>query len=343
MWQIDNRTPFAAAGTWVRDRDGREIWVVAVKATFTVDPGGIVKVAMRQEPVFVGPRHRGEPGKSSLLGESDLVLTKRTTDIIVNGLALAPRGRAVESMTVGVRVGPVAKQLRVVGDRRWRLGRPGAAQPFVEMPIVYERAFGGADADGGEWEPRNPVGTGFAARREQLDASPPPNVEYADDTVGSWRARPRPAGFGAIESHWQPRARWGGTYDKRWISTRLPLPPADFDDRWFQCAPVDQQAPKYLDGGEPVVLRGFSADGDQSFELPRCAPTFETRFFTGAPEKHVARLHSVVLEPPAFSLVFHTALPCHQRCASLERTVVACDWARIAIWLPDAAADSQAL
>jgi hypothetical protein len=32
MWQIDNRSPFAAAGTWVRDRQGREIWIVAVKA-----------------------------------------------------------------------------------------------------------------------------------------------------------------------------------------------------------------------------------------------------------------------------------------------------------------------
>ena len=40
MWQIDNRTPFAAERTWTRGRDGAEIWLVAVKCTFSVLPDG---------------------------------------------------------------------------------------------------------------------------------------------------------------------------------------------------------------------------------------------------------------------------------------------------------------
>ena len=40
MWQIDNRTPFAAERGWVRDRDGAEVWLVAVKCTFDILPDG---------------------------------------------------------------------------------------------------------------------------------------------------------------------------------------------------------------------------------------------------------------------------------------------------------------
>ena len=38
------------------------------------------------------------------------------------------------------------------------------------------------------------------------------------------------------------------------MKTRQPLLPDDFDDRYFQFAPADQQAPAFLRGGEPVVL-----------------------------------------------------------------------------------------
>ncbi len=115
MWQLDNRTPFAAERAWVRDREGAEVWLVAVKCTFDIRPDGSTEVAKEQPPVLRMPEHVGEPGKSSLRYENDLVLTKTTTDIIVVGHAYAPRGRPTTQMEAGFRVGPVRKMLRVMG------------------------------------------------------------------------------------------------------------------------------------------------------------------------------------------------------------------------------------
>ena len=66
MFLIDNRTPFAAERGWVRDRNGAEVWLVAVKCTFDILPDGSTEVAKEQPPVLLLPQHHGEPGKSSL-------------------------------------------------------------------------------------------------------------------------------------------------------------------------------------------------------------------------------------------------------------------------------------
>jgi hypothetical protein len=329
MWQVDNRTPFAAERGWVRDRSGAEVWLVAVKCTFDIRPDGSTEVSEEQPPVLRVPEHFGEPGKSSIRYEADLVLTKKTTDIIVVGHAYAPEDRAVTEMEVGFRVGPVQKVLRVTGDREWGVtGRSGPAL-FTKMPLTCERAFGGVDKKSPQperdWEWRNPVGTGFAVSRENATGVALPNVEYPSDVVRSWSDRPRPAGFGAIACHWQPRVGFAGTYDDNWMKTRQPLLPDDFDDRYFQCAPVDQQAPSFLRGGEPVVFHHLTPGGELRFMIPKVFLGFDTRFYDGSREIHQERkLHTVILEPdyPRVSLVWHSALPCHFKVQKLERTIV---------------------
>jgi hypothetical protein len=327
MWQVDNRTPFAAERGWVRDRDGAEVWLVALKCTFDILPDGTTVVSAEQPPVLRAPEYYGEPGKSSIKYESDLVLTKTTTDIIVLGHAYAPR--PVTQLDVGFRVGSVQKVLRVFGDRTWGTFGPSAPQPFVKMPLVYERAFGGVDQRSAhperDWEWRNPVGVGFAVSRENAGGLPVPNIEYPDECASSWSDRPRPAGFGPIGSHWQPRAQFAGTYDDRWMQTRQPLLPEDFDARHFQCVPPDQQAPEFMRGGEPVVLQGMTAGRRVDCILPRVFPGFEARFADGSREIHRERkLHTIILEPdyPRLSLVWLSALPCHFKVHKLERTIV---------------------
>jgi hypothetical protein len=329
MWQVDNRTPFAAERGWVRDRNGAEIWLVAVKCTFDIRPDGSTEVSKEQPPVLRMPEHIGEPGKSSLRYENDLVLTKTTTDIIVVGHAYAPKGRPTTQMEAGFRVGPVRKMLRVTGNRQWGVTGVSDPEPFLQMPLTWERAFGGVDTRSAhperDWDWRNPVGTGFAVSRDNATALTLPNVEYADEAVTSWSDRPRPAGVGPVAGHWQPRVGLAGTYDDRWMQTRQPLLPDDFDDRYFQCAPLDQQAPAFLRGGEPVVLHRLTPSGDLRFHLPKVFLGFETRFYDGSRELHKARkLHTVILEPdvPRVSLVWHTALPCHFKVQKLERTIV---------------------
>ncbi len=329
MWQVDNRSPFAAERGWVRDRDGAEVWLVAVKCTFDVRPDGTTEVSKEQMPVLRVPEYHGEPGKSSIKYEADLVHTKKTTDVLVVGHAHAPGGKPVTELDVGFRVGPVQKLLRVFGNRTWGASGPTKPEPFLKMPLVYERAFGGVDTGSDnperDWDWRNPLGTGFAVEKEHLSDRLLPNIEYPKACMQAWSDRPPPAGFGAIGSHWQPRAGLAGTYDDNWMKTRQPLLPDDFDDHFFQCAPADQQAPEFLRGGEPVVLLRLTPSGDLRFLLPKVYLGFETRFYDGSREVHKNRkLHTVILEPdfPRVSLVWHTALPCHFKVQKLERTIV---------------------
>lgn len=329
MWEVDNRTPFAAKHGWVRDRIGAETWVVAVKATFDIMPDGITKLSKEQPPVLDMPEYHGEPGKSSIKYEADLILNKKTTDVLVIGHAYAPGCKPVTELDIGFRVGPVQKMLHVFGDRQWETFGISQVHPFIKIPLVYERAYGGVDPKSEhsdrDWDWRNPVGTGFVVSGDHATGLKLPNIEYPNELLRSKKDHPPPAGFGPICSHWQPRVSFAGTYDDNWMKNRLPLLPEDTDDRFFQCAPADQQAPDFLCGGEPCVLYRLTPEGDLRFFLPKIYFGFETRFFDGSRETHkTCVLHTVILEPdfPRVSIVWHTALPCHSKMLKLERTIV---------------------
>jgi hypothetical protein len=325
MWQVENTTPFAAAGNWVRDRDGAEVWLVAVRCTFLIRSDGTTTVADEQDPPVLAPAYREDPGGSSLLYDSDFYLTKPTTDILLHGHAYAPGGKPATRVDVTMRVDKISKTLRVTGDRVYRKGvlgvAPASAQPFTRMPITYERAYGGrepdppANPDRPRLEPRNPVGTGFAPTAGKLA----PNVEYPGLNLGN-----RPAGFGPIPSPWDPRVKYAGTYDEAWQKERLPLYPKDLDDRFFLCSPEDQRPKDFLRGGEPVELLNLTPVGRLAFTLPRVAFGFETLFRGGDRVRHRGRLHTVILEPdvPRVMLVWRTELQCHPRVLKLQRTAV---------------------
>lgn len=329
MWQIDNRTPFAVGQGWVRNRDGAEVWLVAVKASFDVMPDGALEIAREQPPLLRAAQYVGEPGKSSLHHESDMVLTKTTTDVLVVGHAFAPGGQPVTTLDVGFRVGSMQKVLRVLGPREWGALGPTKPEPFVSMPLVYERAWGGVDIHAPDpstaWDWRNPVGCGFAVRASNLHGLPLPNIEWPDRLIRSWDDRPDPAGFGPICSHWQPRASYAGTYDDHWMATRQPLLPEDFDARFFQCAPGDQQAREFLVGGEQVMLLNLAPASQMQFRLPALQFDMQTRFSDGERREHEPpRLHTVLLEPdfPRVSMVWHSALECHAKVYQLQDTRV---------------------
>lgn len=332
MWELDNQTPFAAERGWVRNRQGAEIWLVAVKASFDVLPDGALRVSKVQPPVLRVPEHHGEAGKSSIRYDADLILTKTNTDVLVVGHAYAPPGLAVNQLECGFKVGPVQKLVKVFGDRIWEAGGPSQAKLFEKMPLVYERAFGGADGrcarPDEDWEWRNPVGMGFATSEASARGAALPNIEDPKALIADWKDRPAPAGLGAIASHWQPRVGFAGTYGEAWRKSRAPLLAVDMDLRWYQSAPADQQAQGYLQGGEAVVLHNLAPQGHNGqlrFFLPRVELGFETRFSDGTGQFHAAAdLHTVIFEPdlPRVSLVWHTALPCHAKVNKLLRTHV---------------------
>lgn len=331
MWALNNNTPFAAERCWVRDRNGAEVWLVAVKGTFTIKPDGLLELAEKQLPVCMAPQFVGDPGKSSLLYDSDLHHKKLRTDVILHGHAYAPQGKPVTQLDVRLKLGSLDKSLRVFGDRIWedsvfglRLSNP---KPFSKMPLSYERSFGGTDVIDAEpryrsWEPRNPIGAGFATRKEHLFGAPAPNLERASDLIRNWNDRPAPVGFGPIPGHWSPRVELAGTYDEKWQRERQPLLAEDFDERYFQCAPADQQMPAFLKGGELVELHHMSPCGLLAFRLPSVELVFRTVFFDDTTVRHSADLHTVVIEPDESRVIvtWHTHLPCHHKVLKLAHT-----------------------
>lgn len=328
MWDVDNQTRYAHAHSWDRDREGAETWIVVVKGTFDIRADGSTQVAAEQIPVCELPKYYGEPGQSSLRLDTDLLRIKPTTDIIVVGRAHAPHDRPVEQLDVTLKTASFEKILRVFGDRLFKRGivgvKPGAPRPFVTMPLVYERAFGGADRSAADpsrhdWDEDNPVGVGFATDSSLLVDRPVPNIEYPQGAACG-----APAGFGPIAPHWRPRHQWAGTYDTAWERQRKPLLPDDLDDRFFLSAPHDQQPRAHLSGGEVIELRHMTPEGVLRFTLPRVVLGFETAFGGSEPIAHRQVLHSVIVEPDfaRVCMVWQTSLRCHAKVLKLDHTRV---------------------
>lgn len=296
MWALENLTPFAAQRAVLQDRDGAKVWVVVVRGTFTIDESGPCPLSPEQQPVRLEPEHRGDPLTSSLRHETDLVVHKPTTDILLRGSAHAPHGRALRELHVRMVVGPVAKELRVTAGQGGRTCN--------SVPLIYEESWGGPAV------PQNPAGT------------PAPRVMYPE---GNAR---RPAGFGPLAAHWQPRVSLAGTHDRAWRASRFPLPPLDQDPRFTLCAPADQQPPAPLRGGEPVELRNLTPGGVLRFALPDVTILMVT-MLDGEEVEHQATLHTVLLEPDRgqVQLVWQSALPCHQTVHRLEKTCI--EWEEV--------------
>jgi hypothetical protein len=234
-----------------------------------------------------------------------------------------------------MKVGPIDKRVVVFGDRLWTRGGASDPRPFSTVPLNYARAFGGPDLAGDQdrptnWYEPNPAGVWYSSRASALKGQPMPNLEDPSDLITSTSARPPPVGFGPLAPHWPQRRRYAGTYDATWEKERLPLLPSDFDPRFHQQAPEDQQVKGFLRGGEAVRLDGVHPDGPLEFYLPRVSLAFETEFDDLTKILHRANLHTVIFEPdiPAVSMVWHTSLECHTRVTLLRVTRV---WERT--WL----------
>ncbi len=277
--EIDNQTPFAFEPLFITDEDGRPIVVPMVRATFEVGVRGEISLAEEQDPVNFTGEYYGEPGESSYRYEPETAFTKPSTDVVLLGHAYAPHVGATQ-VDVEFRIGPLAKTIRVTGDRHVRraiTARISDPEPFEKIPLVYERAFGGwyRSADNPKhhrFEPRNPVGVGFRAKHGKVvEGEPLPNLEDPRHPLKSVRGRCKPVGFGFVAPNWQPRVSFAGTYDEAWSKSRAPLLPKDFDRRFFNAASEGLVAAGYLRGDEAVVVRQATPEGHWEFRLPGVA------------------------------------------------------------------------
>lgn len=316
MWRVVNLTSFAAGNAWTLEIDGSRRWVVACKATYSIEADGALTLDAEQLEPLHAPEFYGEDGLSSIRFDADLGAPKPGTDVIVNATAHAPNGKPATSVPVALRFADVEKTLVVHGERVYRSSIaglvPGPPAPFLTKAIRYELGHGGSagtsatDPTQGRIDARNPIGRGLEAR----EGDPAPCIEFPDGL----QPQRGPAGFGALASHWSPRAQLAGTYDAAWIENRKPLLPTDYDERFMLSSPLDQRAAHPVGPRTRFDLVNVDPQGVVSFVLPEVTPWFETRFGSRR-IKHPSRLATVTIEPDLrkVMLVWQGSLPVARR------------------------------
>ncbi|TSE02793.1 DUF2169 domain-containing protein, partial [Mesorhizobium intechi] len=192
-----------------------------------------------------------------------------------------------------------------------------------KLPISYDVAWGGVDRlDPEDKLPAsykyNPVGTGWSRTKNQrlIPGLRLPNTQAVNEEIRSPFGDYKPMSFGPMGRGWPGRIEYGGTYDQNWIDNIFPFLPPDFDERYFQMAPPDQQI-DHPRGGEDVVLINLTPAGKESFRMP--ATALPLTLFKGREKAFVGELlpDTVLfdLERRRFSLVWRV----QQR---LQRTIL---------------------
>ncbi len=225
---------------------------VVVKATYALVHGGVCAEVEKPVPCQGDAHWDDDPSASPRL-EGDLALVKPRGECMLAGTCHAPHGAPATVVHVRFRVGRVDRALAVIGDRHWTSGGAlvGPA-PFTQMPLRWERAFGGPSFA------ENPAGCGIdPVDTPQGRVVLLPNLEDPLALIRSPGARPPPAHLGPLHRMWRARLRHAGTYDDAWRRARWPWYPADFSPAYFNAAPAEQQIDGYWQGDERIVLRGL--------------------------------------------------------------------------------------
>ena len=307
--------------------------MTVVKATFTVGEKGVVTVAQEQAEMVFADEHYGDPGESSTRYESDFAPEKRFVDVLVNGHVYAPGGgKNVPQCQAALRVGRLSKILRVSGRRFWTQGiRVGASspKPLDKVALMYENAFGGVDTSHSAQrhqgaELRNPVGCGYRKSPKDGDAMghPVPQLEYASDSPIAFKKPKAPASFGVVGRGWQPRIAFAGTYDAAWLEHTAPFLPRDFDMRYFQTAPLDQQLPS-LPPGTMVQLAHLTPNGAFTFLIPEVTIPVVYRF-ADREERPTMMMDTLIIEPDAsrFMMTWRCKVALGRKIADLKEVKV---------------------
>ncbi|PZO75706.1 MAG: DUF2169 domain-containing protein [Mesorhizobium amorphae] len=279
---VDNRTPFPALAFRQFTMAGDLAGIVVARGTFELGENGALRLAKEQMPLVMSDTYAGDPHASPQLACTDLAPFKPGTDVTFLGTSFAPDGVATPSWTCGLRVGKLARRLRVTGPRVWRaktrrtwaglvdrtkewaldgweLTEPASVD---QVSIDWSLAFGGTN--GRESVEANPLGRGLVddVLFQERPEWPAPQIEDADQPITEVTEQGTPAGMGLVSPFWQSRAAKAGTYDEAWVQSRHPLLPEDFDYRFWQAAAPGMVAEPWLQGDEDFeltnLLRGRS-------------------------------------------------------------------------------------
>jgi hypothetical protein len=328
---------------------GEYVLSVLVKRTYRIVPNGTCVRAEADHEILGGDMYWDHPMNSSVRVETDFWPFKVATDVVLNGTAYAPGGEPTTSCVVSLQVADRRKSIAVVGDRIAQYAGETSPvftdpEPFTQMPLRYEYAYGGTDVFSDLKilypYPRNPLGRGFvvANTARSVDDLPLPNVEDPATPVAAdslcvgeyarWEACPLPVSFGWFPKIWRPRALLAGVLPRdRAIEQELRKAYAelipdgaqrdaymnngfpDMDFRFFNGASEGLVFP-YLQGGETIVTDNLTPQGVVQFRLPSDLPKIGLDIGEGMQEPEVA-LHTVMIhmDEGEVDLVWRGAVP----------------------------------
>lgn len=294
-----NETPYEAGEYHHLDSEGFDSITFVVKATFDVASGGVVSLADEQCPLrgsdeFVDTSRDW----SSVHRPADLGPPKIGADVVVLGSAYLPaRANYVDLL---VRVGSHSAPLRVHGPRLFEMGIGGVvigkAFHVREVPLVYEKAYGGCVLSEGLIDERNPCGVGIASSYGDLEGRPAPQIEHPERAHRRGKDCYAPMGYASIPPNWSPRKEYFGTVDLVWRKTRMPLEPKDFDLRYNNAAHPSLQLEKSILPGDSVAVMGMTPTAPLVFAVPMVRPVFRARYDNGWRERTPA-LDTLVIYP----------------------------------------------
>ncbi|MDM0117232.1 DUF2169 domain-containing protein [Variovorax sp. J22R133] len=339
--QLVNATRMVAGYTLGLEPSGRELLVVVIKGTFRFpradEPAGHFALHDAQMPLVMADSFTGEPGFSAPVYEVDFAPRKPRCDVLLLGSAHAPNGRPTTRVEAGLRIGHWSKSLAVAGPRYWECGvgsvRASPPAAFLKQPISYDVAFGGTDLLHDDPSQHaafmaNPVGRGFHKhiKVEWVDGAPLPATEEVGCNVCDPAGNYRPMAFGPIGRGWHPRLDFAGTYDEEWLEEHFPFLPPDFDETYYQAAPMDQQLPlDFFEGrATDVVLANLTPEGLTRFTIPDLRAPVHIFPKHGKREDYTATLDTVLIEPDEqrFSLTWRVARPLSKNMFEIAQVLV---------------------
>jgi uncharacterized protein YjbI with pentapeptide repeats len=222
-----------------------------VKATYKLQSDGVPSPWPEKPLAAAGDRFAGGDPKQGLAYATDFIPYKPRADFAVVGTAHWPPGGPVASFPVRVTVGPIRKEVAVIGPRTWvpqlLFGRPHPSEPgpAESVPLLYSEAWGGPKSR------LNPIGKGpDGPDVARLEPGP-------FDPHRSYRHDPDPSAFGPIPASWPFRQERVGTYSKEWAATRWPWLPLDFDWSHYNATAPDQWFGGYLRGDEQLLFENM--------------------------------------------------------------------------------------
>jgi hypothetical protein len=330
-----NESGLPANWTFGFEPDGRELLIVAVKATYGIPRNGERAVlSEEQAPLTEADEFTGDPGMSAPLRETDYAHRKPRCDVVLNGSAYAPYGRRTDRVQVSLRAGSMAKSFWVFGDRSWDGDMlsvfPTDLVPFTRQPISYDRAYGGVDIDREHPERvesyrENPIGVGYypIQKMKNLAGKPLPNTAETPQPISDTAGRYRPMAFGPVGRNFYPRYRFAGTYDQEWLADRAPFWPDDFSYAYFQAGPEDQQI-GHLIGGEEIVLENLTPDGIHYFTIPPKIVPMTVLYYRKSDVQTTGVCDTLLLEPDEgrFCLTWRLSVPLQRNCFEVRQLVV---------------------